>query len=413
MSSETLVMKFGGTSLADSKHIAAAAQRVATEAQNGKRVAVVVSAMAGTTDMLSSWIQEAGTPADLREADCVLAAGEQITAGLMSLHLHQKGLRARSWLGWQLPIETDSHHGAAKISRLPIAHLQDELSQGIIAVVAGFQGVEPQQHRVSTLGRGGSDTSAVALAAALQASECTIYTDVDGVYTADPRIVPRARKLTSITYEEMLEMASAGAKVLHGRAVALAMHKRVPIRVLSSHTGSPGTRIVSEEQSMENSVVNGIVYAVNEARITLVATPDRPGVAYAVFGIMGREQINVDMIVQSQSAQGDATDITFTVERKDLKRCCQRLEEAQKDIGFAHMDYNASVAKISIVGVGMRQSTGVAAQMFETLANKGINIQVISTSEIKVSVLIDEEYTELAVRSLHSRYGLDSQQSLM
>ncbi len=404
-------MKFGGTSVADLDRIRAVAARVKRETERGDQVAVVVSAMAGVTNQLVGWCQALSPLHDAREYDAVVATGEQVTAGLLAIALQETGVEARSWQGWQLPLRTDGQHGKARISTIAGEELIRRMESGHVPVVTGFQGIGPD-HRVTTLGRGGSDTSAVALAAALEADRCDIYTDVDGVYTTDPRIVPRARKLPRIAYEEMLELASVGAKVLQTRSVELAMKQRVRIQVLSSFgnnsTGAelPGTLVVDEDEIVEKELVAGIAYSREEAKVTVQHVPDRPGIAAAVFGPLAQAGVNVDMIVQNVSASG-STDMTFTVGRADLPRARAILEAAQEQIGYAGIVADPEVAKISVVGVGMRSHAGVASTMFKTLADKGINIQVISTSEIKVSVLIGAEYTELAVRALHTAYGLD------
>ena len=400
-----IVQKFGGTSVADVERIKSVARRVKREADAGHEVAVVVSAMAGVTNQLVAWTNSFGGLPDQREYDTVVASGEQVTAGLTALALRELGVKARSFLGWQVPIETDAAHGKARIAAIPTAALDAAIAAGEIPVIAGFQGVAPGG-RVTTLGRGGSDTSAVALAAALKAERCDIFTDVDGVYTTDPRIVAKARKLDKITYEEMLEMASLGAKVLQTRSVELAMNHRVRVQVLSSFTDAPGTMVVNEDEIVEQQVVSGIAYSRDEAKVTLVKVPDRPGVAAAIFGPLSDSAINVDMIVQNIAEDG-TTDLTFTVTKADLARTVKTLEERRENLGFKELKPDPNVVKISVIGVGMRSHAGVAQLMFQTLAEKGINIQVISTSEIKVSVLVAEEYTELALRALHTAYGLD------
>ncbi len=402
-----IVMKFGGTSVADLDRIRNAAGRVADEVKSGHQVAVVVSAMAGATNQLVAWVNQVAPLHDAREYDAVVASGEQVTAGLMALALQQRGIAARSWLGWQIPLVTDAAHGKARIERIETAMLEEAMARGEVAVVAGFQGVGPD-NRVATLGRGGSDTSAVALAAALRADLCDIYTDVDGVYTCDPRIVTRARKLDKITYEEMLEMASLGAKVLQTRSVELAMNHRVRVRVLSSFENSPGTLVVDEDEIVEKHIVSGIAYSRDEAKITLVHVPDRPGIAAAIFGPLAEANVNVDMIVQNVSEDGKTTDLTFTVGKSDLQRTLAALETAKEKTGYARLVPDPGVVKVSVIGVGMRSHAGVALAMFKALAAKGINIEVISTSEIKISVLIDEQYLELALRALHTAYGLDA-----
>ena len=399
-------MKFGGTSVADLDRIRNVARKVKREVDAGNEVAVVVSAMSGVTNQLVSWCQSLSPLHDQREYDAVVATGEQVTAGLTSIALQELGVDARSWAGWQIRLHTDDAHGKARITAVEGDKLLADMQAGRVPVVAGFQGVGPDE-RVATLGRGGSDTSAVALAAALKADRCDIYTDVDGVYTTDPRIVARARKLDRISYEEMLELASVGAKVLQSRSVELAMKQRVRVQVLSSFEDKPGTLVVDEDEIVEQVVVSGIAYSRDEARITLRQVPDRPGVAAAIFGPLSAANVNVDMIVQSVSAEG-TTDMTFTVGRSDLPRAEQILAERGSEIGAGAVLTDSDVAKISVVGVGMRSHAGIANTMFGTLAAKGINIQVISTSEIKVSVLIGAEYTELAVRALHTAYGLDA-----
>jgi len=401
-----IVQKFGGTSIADIDRIRGAARRVHRAVDAGDRVAVVVSAMAGVTDDLAEKVRAAAPMHDAREYDTVLAAGEQITAGLLALALQDRGVAARSWLGWQIPVRTDDAHGSARIAAIETAEIARRLDAGEVAVVAGFQGVGADG-RVTTLGRGGSDTSAVALAAALAAERCEIFTDVDGVYTADPRIVAQARKLDKITYEEMLELASQGAKVLQTRSVALAMAHQVRIQVLSSFNDGPGTLVVDEDEIVEQQIVSGIAYSRDDAKLTLVGVPDRPGVAAGIFGPLAAANVNVDMIVQNVSADGTLTDLTFTVARADLDRALAILEGLRDDYGFETLVPDRAVVKVSVIGVGMRSHAGVANQMFRALAERGINIQVISTSEIKISVLIAEEYLELAVRALHSAYGLD------
>ena len=401
-----IVMKFGGTSVADLDCIRNVATRVKREVEAGNQVAVVVSAMAGVTNQLVAYCQGLSPLHDAREYDTVVATGEQVTTGLLAIALQELGVEARSWQGWQIPIRTDNAHGKARIAGIDGVELIRRMQAGQVAVVSGFQGIGTD-NRVTTLGRGGSDTSAVALAAALRADRCDIYTDVDGVYTTDPRIVPRARKLARISYEEMLELASVGAKVLQTRSVELAMNERVRIQVLSSFEDVPGTLVVDEDEIVEKQNVSGIAYSRDDAKITLRRVPDRPGIAAAVFGALSDHNINVDMIVQNVSADG-MTDMTFTVSKADLPRAQATLAEAQPQIGFSEVLADPNVAKISVVGVGMRSHAGVANTMFRALADKAINIQVISTSEIKVSVLVAADYTELAVRALHTAYGLDA-----
>jgi aspartate kinase len=411
-----IVMKFGGTSMAGMERIRKVAARVKHEVSLGNEVAVVVSAMAGETDRLVGFCKEASPLYDVAEYDVVVAAGEQVTSGLLAMTLKAMGVNARSWLGWQLPIRTSETHSKARIDTIETQALLAAMAAGQVAVIPGFQG-QMEDGRVSTLGRGGSDTSAVAIAAAVKADRCDIYTDVDGVYTTDPRIVSRARKLDMVTYEEMLELASVGSKVLQTRSVALAMKEKVRVQVLSSFeepgdNPEPGTMIVSEEEieasDMERQLITGIAHDKNEAKIVLTAVPDRPGIVASIFGPLADSGINVDMIIQNVGHSGIVTDVTFTVPRADVARCVDVLEAAKPGIGFEKIITDIEVAKISVVGVGMRSHAGVAATMFKTLAERGINIEAISTSEIKVSVLIDEDETELAVRVLHSAYGLDA-----
>ncbi|PCG09568.1 aspartate kinase [Sphingomonas ginsenosidimutans] len=419
-----IVMKFGGTSMAGIERIRSVAARVKREVAAGNQVAVVVSAMAGETDRLVGFCREASPLYDPREYDVVVASGEQVTSGLLAIALQAIGVPARSWLGWQLPIHTDDAFAKARIGEIDTDALDASLAAGEVAVIPGFQGVS-DDHRITTLGRGGSDTSAVAMAAAMKADRCDIYTDVDGVYTTDPRIVPRARKLAKVTYEEMLELASVGAKVLQTRSVGLAMKKNVRVQVLSSFTGDdapmadtlPGTMIVGEEEitEVERQLITGIAHDKNEAKITLTAVPDKPGSVAAIFEPLAAANINVDMIIQNiahQSAgSASATDVTFTVPAADLARSIEALNQARGAIGFADLVHDTRVAKVSVVGVGMRSHAGVASTMFTTLGARGINIQAISTSEIKVSVLIHEDETELAVRVLHTAYGLDAEEA--
>ncbi len=413
-----LVMKFGGTSVADIARIRNVARHVEREVRAGHHVAVVVSAMAGATDRLVGWCREAAAVHDAREYDAVVASGEQVTAGLLAIVLQDLGIPARSWAGWQIPLKTDGVHGAARIAAIDGDEIRKRMEQGQVAVIAGFQGIGPDK-RITTLGRGGSDTSAVAVAAALDAA-CDIYTDVDGVYTADPRIVTGAQKLAKISYEEMLEQASLGAKVLQTRSVELAMVYKVPLQVRSSFEApdspnqnkpdgtGPGTLVCDEERIVEQHVVSGVAYSRDEAKVSIRRVKDQPGVSAAIFGPLAEADISVDMIVQNISADGSFTDITFTLPRKDLRRAIDVLNGVKAKVGFDELAHSADVAKVSIVGIGMRSHAGVAAKMFRSLAEKGINIQAITTSEIKVSVLIDEAYTELAVRALHTAYGLDA-----
>ncbi len=407
-----IVAKFGGTSVADLDRIRAAAARVKREYDAGHEIAVVVSAMAGVTNDLVALTRDAHSMHDAREYDVVVSTGEQVTAGLLAICLQEQGVPARSWLGWQVPIHTSNAHAKARIEHIETEEMERRLADKQVCVLAGFQGVGPD-NRITTLGRGGSDTTAVALAAALKAERCDIYTDVDGVYTSDPRIVTRARKLDKITYEEMLEMASLGAKVLQTRSVELAMNHGVPVQVLSSFDGAigsdlPGTLVVDEEDIVEHEIVSGVTYSRDEAKITLVRVADRPGVAAAIFGPLADANVNVDMIVQNVSEDGTSTDMTFTVTRGDLDRAIQILEERKDELEFKELKPDPDVVKVSVVGVGMRSHAGVAQRMFSSLAERGINIQVISTSEIKISVLIGEEFTELALRALHTAYGLDA-----
>jgi aspartate kinase len=412
-----LVMKFGGTSVADIARIRNVARHVKREVDAGHEVAVVVSAMAGTTNQLVAWCREASPLHDAREYDAVVASGEQVTAGLLAITLEGIGINARSWQGWQLPILTSNVHGSARILDVNGAELIRRFKERKeVAVVCGFQGLHKETNRITTLGRGGSDTSAVAVAAAIHADRCDIYTDVDGVYTTDPRVVPRARRLDRIAFEEMLELASLGAKVLQVRSVELGMVHKVPIFVRSSfdrpedidpHATPPGTLICDEEDIVEQQVVTGIAFSKDEAQISVRHVPDKPGVAAAIFGPLAEAAINVDMIVQNVSADGSTTDITFTVPAADYQRSLDVLGKAKAAIGYDHLDGSNDVAKVSVIGIGMRSHAGVAADAFKALASRGINIRAITTSEIKFSVLIDAAYTELAVRTLHSLYGLD------
>ncbi|MFN3517852.1 MAG: aspartate kinase [Sphingomonas sp.] len=414
-----IVMKFGGTSMAGIERIRSVAARVKREAAAGNEVAVVVSAMAGETDRLVNFCREASALYDPKEYDVVVSAGEQITSGLLAIALQAIGVPARSWLGWQLPVSTSGAFAKARIETIDSEALLASMGAGEVAVIPGFQGVH--DGRVTTLGRGGSDTSAVAVAAAIKADRCDIYTDVDGVYTTDPRIVPRARKLAKVTYEEMLELASVGAKVLQTRSVGLAMKENVRIQVLSSFTGEdapmadtlPGTMIVGEEEveDVERQLITGIAHDKNEAKITLTAVPDKPGSVSAIFEPLAAANINVDMIIQNIAHGSGSTDVTFTVPSADLARSIETLNQARETIGFKELVHDTRVAKISVVGVGMRSHAGVASTMFSTLGARGINIQAISTSEIKVSVLIHEDETELAVRVLHTAYGLDADEA--
>jgi aspartate kinase len=413
-------MKFGGTSMGDLERIRRAARIVAAEAAAGKQVAVVVSAMAGKTNELVAWTDGAGRPGpgvalSDDEYDIVVASGEQVTAGLLALTLRNMGLNARSWMGWQIPILTDDAHGRARIEDVPGEVLGAAMDKGEIAVVPGFQGVS-RSGRITTLGRGGSDTSAVAVAAALECP-CDIYTDVDGVYTTDPRIESRARRLEKISYEEMLEMASLGAKVLQTRSVELAMAKRVPLRVLSSFIepdengvlpAKSGTLICDEEEIVEKRIVSGVTMSRDEARITLLGLSDRVAAPADVFNRLAEANVNVDMIVQSQARSEGAVNLTFTTGRRDAARAAELMRAARTELGFEELRVDEDVAKVSVVGVGMRSHAGVAQTMFRALADKGVKFQAISTSEIKISVLIDAAYAELAVRALHAAYGLEA-----
>jgi aspartate kinase len=402
-----LVMKFGGTSVADVARIRNAAERVKREVDAGHEVAVVVSAMSGKTNELVSWVRDTSRLYDAREYDAVVASGENVTAGLMALTLQEMGVPARSWQGWQVPVQTTSAHGAARIESIDTERLEQRFSQGVHAVIAGFQGISPEG-RITTLGRGGSDTSAVAFAAALNADRCDIYTDVDGVYTTDPRITKKARKLGKISYEEMLELASLGAKVLQTRSVELAMRYKVRVQVLSSFDDRPGTLVCDEEEIVESRVVSGIAHTRDEAHITVAGVSDKPGIAAGIFGPLAQAGVNVDMIVQDVS-DGGRTNMTFTVPIDDVPRATKALEAARDtgEIAFQTVHANEDVAKVSIVGIGMRSHAGVAHQMFQALAAEGINIKVITTSEIKVSVLVDRKYLELAVQALHDAFELE------
>jgi aspartate kinase len=419
-----IVLKFGGTSVADLERIHNVAKHVKREHDAGHQVAVVVSAMAGKTNELVNWVQSmpkvagsGGSFFDAREYDSIVASGEQVTSGLLAIALQSMGVDARSWLGWQIPVKTNNAHGAARIEDIDGTEIVKRMGNGQVAVVAGFQGIGPDR-RISTLGRGGSDTSAVALAAALHADRCDIYTDVDGVYTTDPRIEPKARRLDRISFEEMLEMASLGAKVLQVRSVELAMVHGVktfvrssfdnPEEIDSSPDAKPvGTLICDEDDIVEKQVVTGIAYARDESQISLRRVPDKPGVSASIFGPLAEEYVNVDMIVQSVSEDGSRTDMTFTVPDADLGKAIKVLEANREKIGYEIMQSDKGLVKVSVIGIGMRSHAGVAATAFNALAEKGINIRAITTSEIKFSVLLDSEYTELAVRTLHSVYGLD------
>jgi aspartate kinase len=412
-----LVMKFGGTSVADVDRIRNVARHVKREVGAGHEVAVVVSAMAGATNRLVEWCREAAPLHDAREYDAVVASGEQVTAGLLAIALQAEGVTARSWQGWQLPIHTSNAHGSARIVEINGEELVHRFKErGEVAVISGFQGIHKETGRLTTLGRGGSDTSAVAVAAAIAANRCDIYTDVDGVYTTDPRVVPRARRLDKVAYEEMLELASLGAKVLQVRSVELGMVHNVRIFVRSSfdrpedidpHSTPPGTLICDEAEIMEQQVVTGIAFSKDEAQISIRRVQDKPGVAAAIFGPLAEANINVDMIVQNVSADGATTDLTFTVPAADYQRAIDTVAKAESRIGYGRVDGETEVAKVSVIGIGMRSHAGVAAKAFRALADRNINIRAITTSEIKFSLLIDAAYTELAVRTLHSLYGLD------
>lgn len=412
-----LVLKFGGTSVADLDKIRQAARHIKREVDAGHKVAVVVSAMAGTTDQLVNWTKEASSSPNRAEYDAIVSTGEQITAGLLALVLENMGVSARSWQGWQVPIATNSVHSSARITSVDTTALNEFFETGSAAIVAGFQGIS-SDNKITTLGRGGSDTSAVAIAAALKARRCDIYTDVDGVYTTDPRIVSKAQKLTRISYEEMLEMASLGAKVLQTRSVELAMVHGVRLQVRSSfddpdadqgdgNTDRPGTLVCDEEEILEQQVVSGIAYSKDEAKVTLTRVQDKPGVAAAIFGPLAQSDINVDMIVQNVSDDGRFTDVTFTVPMDVLDDAISVLESCRTDITYEKLTGTSDVVKVSVIGIGMRSHAGVAAKMFQVLADKGINILAITTSEIKVSILIDSAYAELAIRTLHTAFGLD------
>jgi aspartate kinase len=411
-----LVMKFGGSSVADIDRIRNVARHVKREVDAGNEVAVVVSAMAGATNTLVDFCRAAAPLYDPREYDAVVASGEQVTSGLLAITLQAMGVAARSWQGWQLPVETSDAHGAARILDINAEELIRHFAGREVAVIAGFQGVHRETRRIATLGRGGSDTSAVAIAAAIRADRCDIYTDVDGVYTTDPRVVPKAHRLDKIAFEEMLEMASLGAKVMQVRSIELGMVHNVRIFVRSSfdkpedidpHLAPPGTLICDESEIMEQEAVTGIAFSKDEAQISVRSVEDKPGVAAAIFGPLAEANVNVDMIVQNVSADGRTTDLTFTVTAADFARATDTIAKAQAEIGYARLDTANEVSKISVIGIGMRSHAGVAARAFRALADRGINIRAITTSEIKFSLLIDAAFTELAVRTLHSLYGLD------
>ena len=405
---ELLVLKFGGTSVADIAQIKKVALKIKLEVNKGNKIIVVVSAMSGVTNDLVNLVKQASENYQLSEYDTVLSSGEQVTAALLSIALQSLEIKSRSWLGWQVPIITNDIHGKAVIKEIKTENISEYLDKDFVAIVSGFQGIS-SDNRITTLGRGGSDTSAVALAAAFSADRCDIYTDVDGVYTTDPRIVKKARKLDYITYEEMLELASQGAKVLQTRSVALAMKYSVNLKVLSSFEDLPGTIITNEGHNMEKTEISGIAHSLNEAKITLSGVPDKPGQAAEIFGALAQHVINVDMIVQSSTIDNTSTVITFTIPETDLKIAQQVIKDIKNKIGFLKFTSDTNVVKISVVGNAMRTQSGIANAMFETLAKNQINIHVISTSEIKISVLISSEYSELAMRSLHSAFGLDKQ----
>ena len=403
---ELLVLKFGGTSVADVNRIKDVALKIKQEVDAKNKVIVVVSAMSGVTNKMVNLVNEASENFEFSEYDTVLSSGEQVTAALLSISLKSIGIKARSWLGWQIPIVTDDIHGKSTIKEIKQENIKKSLDDGFVAVVSGFQGIS-SDNRITTLGRGGSDTSAVAIAAAFSADRCDIFTDVDGVFTTDPRIVKNARKLDYITYEEMLELASQGAKVLQTRSVALAMKYSVNLRVLSSFNNSSGTMIIKEGFNMEKSEISGIAHSLNEAKITLSGVPDKPGQAAEIFGALAQSNVNVDMIVQSSTIDKSSTDITFTIPETDLAIANQIIKKIKKNIGFLNFTSDTNVVKISVVGNAMKTQSGMAKTMFETLAKNQINIHVISTSEIKISVLISSDYNELAMRSLHSAFNLD------
>ena len=405
-----IVQKFGGTSVGDIERIKNVAKKVQAEIELGNRVVVVVSAMSGVTNQLVDYCNQVSKLQDnaaLAEYDSITATGEQVTCGLLALQLQSIGYKARSFLGWQVPVKTDNVYSKARIDDIDGSAILKAIEIYDVVVVAGFQGIDPKNNRVTTLGRGGSDTSAVAIAAAIKADRCDIYTDVEGVYTTDPRITDKARKLNKVSYEEMLEMAYSGSKVLQTRSVAMAMAHNVRVQVLSTFSNNPGTILVNNEEIMERRLVTGISYSKNDVRITLVAMPDHPGLSSAIFGALAAKEINIDMIVQNVSADSKSVDITFTTPKEELERAKAAIESIQSEVNYAKMLIDDNIAKISVIGVGMISHSGVAHTMFKTLADKGINILLISTSEIKISVLINKEYGELAVRILHTAYGLD------
>ena len=411
-----IVMKFGGTSVANLDRIRRVSELVEDEVKAGNEVAVVVSAMSGETNKLVGYVDELDADSNLGDAiddeyDAIVASGEQVTSGLLAIALRRRGLKARSWLGWQIPLKTNMTHSAARIEDIETLAMDPSLKSGTVGVVAGFQGIS-EDGRISTLGRGGSDTSAVALAVALKADRCDIYTDVDGIYTTDPRIADDAKRLKKISFEEMLELASLGAKVLQTRSVELAMNNNLPIRVLTSFAeagqDNPGTIVCNEEETMEERVVSGVAYSRDEAQISLLRLDDRPGTVAAVCRVMAEANVSVDMIVQGRSRAENSANLTYTVGKRDLEKAIKALEGAKDEIGFEAVKSDSKVTKVSVVGIGMRSHTGVAQTMFEALAARGINVEVIATSEIKISVLIDAEYTELAVRALHSAFELEN-----
>ena len=401
-----IVMKFGGTSVANIDCIKNVAQKVVKQYRKNKKIVVVVSAMSGATDSLVNLTNQISEKKNFEEYDVVVSSGEQVTAGLLAMALSDLNIKSRSLMGWQIPIITDDTHYKAIIENISNKNIFTLLNKEVIVVIPGFQGVT-SENRISTLGRGGSDTSAVAIAASIKAERCDIYTDVDGVYTADPRMVPKAKKLKKISYEEMLEMASQGAKVLQTRSVALAMKNKLKINVLSSFEDKVGTFVVDEEEIMEKNIVSGIAFSLDEAKLTVVGLPDKPGQASKLFSSLGERAINVDMIVQSSSADRKTTDLSFTVPKSELKESLKVMNSIQEEIGFETITTDSDVAKIAVIGIGMKSQSGVAQKMFDTLAEKSINLKVISTSEIKISVLIDAAYMELAARSLHTAFDLD------
>ena len=405
-----IVQKFGGTSVANIEKIKNAALKVQKELNLNNKVIVVVSAMSGVTNQLVGYANQVSTlmtKESLAEYDSLVSSGEQVTSSLLALELQSKGYKSRSFLGWQIPFKTDSSHSKARIEDIDGQTLKESLKDHDVIIIAGFQGVNPKSNRITTLGRGGSDTSAVAIAAAVKANRCDIYTDVEGVYTTDPRITQKARKLNKISYEEMLEMAYSGSKVLQTRSVAMAMTHNVRVQVLSTFSENSGTILVNNEEIMERRLITGISYSKNEVRVTLTKMPDHTGLSSTIFGVLAKKEINVDMIVQNISANDKTIDITFTVNQTDIAQTKKAINEIKDEIKFKKLLIDENVAKVSVIGVGMTSHAGVAHTMFKTLADKGINIELISTSEIKISILINQEYGELAVRSLHNAYGLE------